>query len=154
MMDETPYEELDPPIVNLCRAINALPGIWTISSCGGHEQGGSLPADEWNVSVQCEVEDDCRPSVDAWLSLEFLAWAVHDVGRDARLSMAVSSAPPWLNEPTRTIAFDIDGVRGEPDGIDPDHFADLLTRWTTETYLRPEGIYVYPGQDDLDETDD
>jgi hypothetical protein len=148
MVDETPYEELDPPVVNLCRAINALPGLWTEESCGGHEDGGSLPADEWEVFLRCEVQGDDRPSVDGWLSLEFVAWAVHDVGRNARLSMAVSSAPPWFNEPTRTIIFVIEGFRGQPDGIDPDAFAELLKQWTAEIYLPPgEGIYPYHGED-------
>ena len=31
-----PYDEFDPECVELCQAINALPGIWTTESCCGH----------------------------------------------------------------------------------------------------------------------
>ena len=33
---EVPYDELDENIVNLVRAVNSFPGIFTVGSCGGH----------------------------------------------------------------------------------------------------------------------
>ena len=127
--DETPYDELDPPIVNLCMTINAMPGIWTSGSCGGHPKGeGLLPEDEWLVIFGCEVDDDERPTRDAWLSLEFAAWAIHDIGRGATVGLRVSSPPPWMNEPARSIYFALEGRRGA-DGIEPDAVAELLTTW-------------------------
>jgi hypothetical protein len=138
--DETPYDELDPPIVNVCRAINALPGIWTVGSCSGHQQN-----EEWMVNVKCDVEDDLRPSMVGWLSLEFLAWAVYDAGRTGPVRMEATSAPPWVNEPTRTIFFDIFGVRDDPNSITPDAFAEFLTKQTAELCLPPPGDEIYGG---------
>ncbi len=140
-MTRPPYDELDPPIVNVCRAINALPGIWTIESCSGHRQN-----EEWMVCVQCDVEDDLRPSRVGWLSLEFLAWAVYDAGRAGPVRMEATSAPPWVNEPTRTIIFDIFGVRDDPNSITPDAFAEFLTKQTAEVYLPPPGDEIYGGE--------
>lgn len=37
--NEPPYHEFDPEVVDLCRAINALPGLQTIESCCGHGKG-------------------------------------------------------------------------------------------------------------------
>ena len=31
-----PYEEMDPEVVQICKALNALPGIETTESCCGH----------------------------------------------------------------------------------------------------------------------
>ena len=42
------YEELDPAIVELCRAINELPGLMTISSCQGFIDG-HRKGEPWHV---------------------------------------------------------------------------------------------------------
>ena len=34
--DNIPYDEFDPEVVELCRAINDLPGVRTTESCCGH----------------------------------------------------------------------------------------------------------------------
>ena len=47
--------DLDPECLNLCRALNELPGIETISSCAGH---GETP---FQVSLEAESLDDLPP---------------------------------------------------------------------------------------------
>lgn len=38
VLNPPPYDEMDEPVVRLCKALNALPGIRTIGSCGGHHE--------------------------------------------------------------------------------------------------------------------
>jgi hypothetical protein len=137
MNDETPYDELDPSIVSLVRAINALPGIWTIGSCGGHEEGGSLPSDLYEVMFQFEIDGDRRPTAEAWQAFEYLAWFADECGD---LSLRVwadmgQAIVPWRRtrpEPGRTVMFELSGFR--EGGDEPDHRAYCLTDWY-EDYL-------------------
>ena len=39
-MEPINYEELEPGVVPLCRALNSLPGVETESSCDGHGKYG------------------------------------------------------------------------------------------------------------------
>lgn len=41
-VNEIPYHEFDPEVVDLCKAMNALPGIHTTESCCGHGKGPFL----------------------------------------------------------------------------------------------------------------
>jgi hypothetical protein len=141
--DDTPYDELDAPVVGLCRILNDLPGIWTTESCGGHEGGGpdveggfafgALPANEWGINIRPELED-WRPTFDGWLSLEFVAWAVHDVAKAKAVRMEAWSTPPWLNDRAHMLIFDIDGWRDGEGGITPDELAAFIARFDREIY--------------------
>lgn len=127
--DETPYDELDPPVAGLCRAVNAFPGLRTGSSCGGHETGGLLPADRWQVAFSCELDDEDRPTLAAWLDLEFVAWAVYDLGKAERaVWLEAFSLPPWPNDPARMLSFDLHGERNGDGGIEPNEVAAFLDR--------------------------
>lgn len=130
-----PYDELDPPVVRLCRAINALPGVQTIGSCGGHEEGGMLPANQWSVGLYVEQGGDDRPTYPGWLSLEFLAWAIRDFGRaQHRVQMGALSVAPYLNEPGRMLTFIIEGWRDGSGGVEADYVADGLGKMTDELF--------------------
>lgn len=126
--DETPYQELDPPVVKLCWTLNWL-GVRTLGSCGGHDEGGELPAHEWRVTFACDIGRDNRPLRSAWLAAEFIAWAVRDLAR-ANLAIRLDAwaPPPWLNEPARALRFEISGRRGPRGGIEPDDVAEHIER--------------------------
>ena len=110
MVDTTPYDELDEAVMSLCRVVNGLAfgGLFTTGSCGGHESGERDPA-YWQVTFQLEVEDD-RPTAEAWLSLEFLAWSLRSV-RDREIWLEPWARAPHLNEAGRDLRFTIEGTR-------------------------------------------
>jgi hypothetical protein len=137
MSDEpVPYDDLDPPVVGLVQTLNELPGIETISSCGGGE-GHSDPPDRWHVGFRLEVEaaHSPWPTPDAWLSLEWLAWLTNgNLRRRTGIEMELNAPPPYLNVPGRSIYFMINGRRGE-DGMEPDEFAASIARYAPEFYV-------------------
>ena len=131
----TPYDDLDAPVVRICRAINALPGLHTIGSCGGHEEGGELPADRWRVSLYVEQERDRRPTFAGWLALEFLAWTIRDHARGGSdIAFLAWSLPPYLNDPGQMLRFSIEARRGGDGGIEADHLAANLEQWTADSF--------------------
>jgi hypothetical protein len=126
--------------MNLCDAINGLPGLWTVGPCGDLQEGGPRPADPWQVTFWCQVEDnDHRPSADAWLSLEFIAWCIHDIGRSNAVQLIATSPPPYLNEPAHSLRFIIEGNTGAGDPIEANGVAGWIEEWATEVYFLPPG---------------
>jgi hypothetical protein len=134
-IDATPYDELDPPVLALCQVINGLPGLETREH-PAHEEG---IGDPWQVSFWCDVEADHRPSADAWLSLEFVAWCVYDVGQSHPVQLFASSPPPYLNEPAHSLRFIIEGNNGPGDPIESAGVAGWIEEWATELYFLPPG---------------
>jgi hypothetical protein len=145
--DDTPYGELDESVVGLCRALNGLPGIWTVGSCGGHEGGGQdaegrnlpageQPADQWRVTIRPELEG-WRPTSSAWLSLEFVAWLIYDVSKVRDVEFQGSARPPYLNDPAHMLMFQIHGWRDGERGISSEEVAGALQRMDRQFY-RPE----------------
>jgi hypothetical protein len=145
-----PYDELDPPVVELVRVLNEFGSISTIGSCGGHEDGeeGGIHAAayEWWVTFQLEPADheaeSSVPSSEGWLDLEYLAYLLNTGGlrvggkRDVQL---VPYAPaPHLNVPGRMLRFSIVGFRGGVvgglDGIEADELAEAIRRDLAEFY--------------------
>lgn len=64
---DIPYDEIDLTIIPLVRALNDLPGIRTIESCGGHENPNvpwQKPLGSWYVTFVCISPDGVR-SLDA-----------------------------------------------------------------------------------------
>ena len=130
-----PYHEMDEPIIRLCKAINALPGIRTIGSCGGHEEGGELPADRWHVSLKVDVGEDERPTYAGWLSLEFLAWALNDLSHsDLHIDFLALASPPYLNDPGHMLMFSIEASRAGEGGIEANDGAEWIERWIEELF--------------------
>jgi hypothetical protein len=109
--------------------VNDLPGIFTITSCGGHENPGPCggSADEWWVTFQLEQADDLAPTREAWLSLEWIGWVFHDMRRAGRrLMLTCASPPPMLNTPGRALAFSLTGNRDTDGGLEPDYLAAAM----------------------------
>lgn len=112
-----PYDQLDPNIVGLVRALNALPGITTIGSCGGHENPGETqrPLGEWFVTFRVLHRRG------GWRSLESIAGATTLDPWRTRLS-AHSSRP---GQPSgRSLFFSFQGW----ENADPQRIAHYLNR--------------------------
>lgn len=123
---ECPYDELDAPVVELCRTLNSFDGIYTIGSCGGHPgDEGELPEDEWRVTFQIELGDDKRPTADGWLAAEFVAWAIDNLWPEYNALLRTWARPPWLNF-GRMMCFQIEGLRGGEHGVEPDEVAEFI----------------------------
>lgn len=143
---EIPYDELDPPVSGLVRALNELPGLRTISSCGGHENPeteASRPADSWYVDLVLDTDDwDAdvwTPTAEAWVSLEFLAWLVYDAQKARRnLWLEPYARPPYLNQPGRGLVFQLAGGRNEPGGQEPTELASYLIDTADRYYIDAE----------------
>src|SRR5262245_52964908 len=91
---EVPYDEIEPAVRDLCRAINEFPGIVTCDSCQGLIDG-HRPGEPWSVYFGC----DRLASLEGYASIEFLVW----LQREARaagfrdLYVGVNAPPPYLN---------------------------------------------------------
>jgi len=113
-MNRLVYDELDKNIRSLVAALNDFPGVQTIGSCGGHECPGlgGWKAPDWYVKFTINRTDE------AWLSLEFLAWAINRDGRGRGQGTLLipDSAPPYLNEPGRMLHFALEGS-GDPEAL-------------------------------------
>lgn len=142
----TPYDELDPNIVNLVRALNEFPGIATSESCGGHGDDIDGKPPLWQVWISVETEEDeWRPTAEGWLSLEFITYAMRSM---AGAKTEAFGFPPQANFPSESIYFVVEG------SSDPDDAAAGLLAMKAEIYdgmlesLR-SGEYFEPDDDDL-----
>lgn len=136
--DAIDYAQIDRPVVGLVRVLNDLPGIYTIASCGGHDNPGPCggTADQWWVTFQLEQADDLAPTSEAWLSLEWVGWVFHDM-RNAgrRLMLTCASLPPMLNEPGRALLYSLEGNRDTDRGLEPDYLAAAMVDTYADLYL-------------------
>lgn len=135
---QVPYEELDAPVVELVRALNHFQGIRTAGSCGGHE-GGFSPPEEWYVTIRLELADG-RPTIDAYLSLEFIAWAIYDMRKAGYMVFtSVFALPPFVNHPGTVLTFELSGNRvGDGRPAEPDEVAEFLNE-TRERFFEEGG---------------
>jgi hypothetical protein len=133
---EVPWDDIDPPIRDLVRLLNELPGLKTVSSCGGHDEPG---ADEqgrgpnhWDVFLRPRFDfpgdaDEVWPDRDGWLTLEFLCWVTRDLRRAGKKIWVDVDAPaPQLNGPGRCLTFIIEGDRAGDGGYGPEEFISDL----------------------------
>jgi hypothetical protein len=109
MTDETPYDEIDPAIVELCRAINEFPGIATMESCQGFVDG-HRPGQPW--AVYFGMAPDVTPA--GYASIEFLTWVACDAAKSG-WEINVYSPPPYLNEVCRSMYFILSSLNEHPD---------------------------------------
>jgi hypothetical protein len=136
------YEAMDVSVQRLVAVLNRLPGIKTLSSCGGHDMPislDSLPADEWYVTVVLEPRDrdsDIHaPTDQAWLDLEYLAWRVNGPPwRHKAVELVAFAKPPYLNFPGRMLAFNLQGWRGGETGVEPDDLAESIAQDLDDLY--------------------
>lgn len=112
-----PLNDMDANIVSLVQALNAWPGIQTVSSCGGHKDNKDyqLPMGEWQVMFQLEPARVYSPSVQAWLSLEALAYGFSKRFESDKVCLTVFSTDPFLNGSGESIYFNLKGKDIEPD---------------------------------------
>lgn len=125
MNGKIPYDEMDANIVGLAKVLNSFDGIYTISSCGGHKRNKSfqLPAGNWEVTFKLRPARQNSPSVDAWLTLEFLVYLFSKCYSSDKgyVRIAPFSPSPYLNGPGNSISFTLEG-----EDADPDEVADWL----------------------------
>jgi hypothetical protein len=145
---DVPYDELDPPVVELVRALNeGFVGVATIGSCGGHADGkpGEIhaPADEWWVTFELEPanpdpEATTAPSDAAWLDLEFLAYWIGQMRAQKGSVVHVEpyAPPPHLNFPGRMLRFEMVGYRSDDGGVEPDDVAAWFRQGLGELHYR------------------
>ena len=144
--DPTP-NGLDPPIIELVRVLNELPGLETVGSCAGHEKPapGAWPSDQWYVTFVLQPANAdalvAFPTPEAWISLEWLAWLVNNNLRRAGRQVAIipTAPPPYLNEPGRMLKFALEGERGEH-GIEPSGLADEIESLAPDLYISAEDV--------------
>jgi len=116
------YALLDSNLVWLVRVLNALPGVVTTSSCGGHAEPRLDQWAEGNWYVAFELP---RVTEEAWFVLEFLAWAINSNCRKAEgwdVALLPVSPAPYINQPGQCLSFTIEGHNGE----DPNELARYL----------------------------
>jgi hypothetical protein len=133
--DSTPYAELDPEIVELCRAINGFPDLRTSASCQGYI-GNHRDGEPWYVFFGPKG----FVSNEAYTSIEFLAWLVNGGAAKADgfdVTMWLNSGPPYLNFPGRTMYFFIEGRNRHPN-----EFAEFIRT------NRAQGFVIDYGEDD------
>lgn len=139
--DDLDYDEFDAPIRSLVQVLNTFPGTHTIGSCGGHDspKGDQAGPGCWWVLIGFDRSDD------AWLSLEFLAWAVTRVlGGDGTCTLEADAAPPYLNHPGRMLRFILQ--RHEPVELPhsiADVFATRLAELRDEFYVDATQAFEY-----------
>ncbi len=120
---------IDESILPLVEALNGMPGIDTVGSCGGDAEpisGGSWPLGSWYVKVRIEQNPV------GWRTLEFLSWVInHDAhnGEDpSKVWLVPTSVPPYLNTPGEMLTFTIECHDDESDS------AKDWSRWLTEVF--------------------
>jgi hypothetical protein len=125
-----PYDELDPPIRALCRAINAFPGLRTRESCSGHRDphANQLAQGSWEVTLDVRRDDD------GWFALEFLAYVINNACQQSGRAVFLYpfAAPPYLNVPGQTLFFALTS-----ESMDPDVLATYLTQRHAADYRGP-----------------
>jgi hypothetical protein len=109
------YSFIDPNMRRLVRAMNALPGIRTMGSCGGHDNPGPTqqPAGHWFISFRVAV------SRGGMRSLESVAALSNYTG--GKQGARVEAAASGMQATGRSLWFALIGEQ-----VDPDRAAELL----------------------------
>jgi len=93
------------------------------------------------VDFRAEVTDDHRPTVDAWLSAEFIAWVLRDLYRgDMAVFASFWSPPPYLNYPGQMLTFEIHGWRPS---AEPEEVAAQLKAFRRGQYVGARAVHLY-----------
>lgn len=96
--DVLPVGELDPAVVELCRAINEFPDIKTSESCQGFIDD-HRPGRPWSIYF---APHPSPPTSDGYASLEFLVWLCHYIAHDRGFDVSVRlNAPAPLSQRPR-----------------------------------------------------
>lgn len=134
LKSEPPYDEMDQNIVTLAKVLNSFDGIYTIGSCGGHEDPEPYQNAEgtWRILFCLQTATSYAPSTAAWLSLEFIVWAFNNDFRRGGWDVNITaySPPPYLNELGNSISFSAEG-----NSVDPDEVAEMLRRFKEDFFI-------------------
>ena len=119
--------KIDTNVLTLVKAINAIPGISTFSSCGGHDnpRPNQAPAGTFTVSIDAD-----RNSA-GWRGLTVLSRAVADYGHVDLIA--------WFNGDDDTPADEVECLCFELRGTTPavaDELADVIS--TTLAGILPD----------------
>jgi len=121
MKGKIPYGEMDANIVGLAKVLNSFDGIYTTSSCGGHQNNTpyQLPFGSWEVTFKLRPARQNSPSLDAWLSLEYLVFLFSKCYNPDKGSVIITpfSPDPYLNHPGNSISFTLNGKDTDPDKV-------------------------------------
>jgi hypothetical protein len=104
--------EIDTNILRLVEALNALPGVYTFSSCWA--------ASDWEPAAgQCgagefQVNFELARNHHGWRALRFIQWAIQqtDSCYDDGLGLKV-----WTDPEAATLCFEIHGHQADPDEL-------------------------------------
>jgi hypothetical protein len=109
--------KFDERVVRLVEALNAIPGLYTFSSCGGHEQptGSQVSRDKFNINF------DLQRTFRGWNALALVAFAIQKCSEPEKLSLS-----PWINSDgsydPKCLCFELSGRRF----ADPTKLAQIL----------------------------
>lgn len=118
---------IDENIKNLVNVLNSFEAIQTIGSCGGHSN--PMPG-QWEEGTWY-VKFDIEQTLEGWHTIEFLAWAInHEYDEDLTVFFVPKSSPPWLNHPSKTLGWVIEGYNEQ----DPNQLADFIDKVKSDFY--------------------
>jgi len=109
---------IDPRVARLVAALNAIPGVRTYASCGGHAVpgGGQVARDKFYVSF------DLARNHQGWRALGLIALSIDKMEASEKGNVWIK---PWItsdeDEPD-ALSFSLEGRRG----TDPDEVAHWL----------------------------
>jgi hypothetical protein len=125
--------KIDARVQRLVSALNAIPGVYTYSSCGGHAAPaeGQVARDRFTVSL------DLERTARGWKALELIQFAIHKSSAADAENIIIR---PWRNGDGTwkpgALSFSLDGRRF----ADPDELAGII-----EALLRELAGGVPPG---------
>lgn len=132
-LNKAPQDELDVNIKELVNVLNSFEAIHTIGSCGGHPNPFPGQWEEGTWFVKFDVEQ----SFEGWQTIEFLAWAINnEYDEDLTVFFMPKSSPPWLNVPSQTLGWVIEGYNEQ----DPNQLADFLCKVKSDFYKSAKNI--------------
>lgn len=124
--------ETDSRVADLVQTLNALPDVYTCSSCGGHKDPGNRenPAPEGYFYIQFIVE----PTENGFLSLGIIDLAARNVDTD-NLAVKVLNC----TDNPKLVMFHILGKAG----VDPDEYAAEIQSLCRVWGIPTDGVFEY-----------
>jgi hypothetical protein len=122
--------EADRRVAGLVRMLNDLPDIYTISSCGGHEDpvNRENPAPEGCFYVQFVIE----PAEKGLLSLGIIDLAARNTDNENLMVRVLN-----CTDNPKLVMFSILGK----EGVNPDEYTREIRRLCQTWEIRTEGVY-------------
>lgn len=138
-------ENIDKNLIPLLDVLNALDGIRTVMSCGGHEnpEGGQMPAGKWYIEMDVR-ERNGVPTLGGYQSIRRIAGMCRYM---AGVSVTVygSSFPAYDKEMNADMVKAVSiyyTLRG--DGADPDDVAEALSTGVIPKSIQCKDVRTAP----------